>query len=137
MSQKNKRSQYDLMHPLFDAIADSDLSAPQAHLLLTLFKFVDGNGVCYPSYNTLQRYTKMSRNTLCKHIQSLASSGWLSYDQGDKAKNLANTYYLNLQKMGLTTETNVVPIQNSNYIAPDGSEWDCAANYWKSRQLSI
>ena len=128
MSQKSKRSQYDLMHPLFEAIAESDLSAPQAHLLLTLFKFVDGDGVCYPSYNTLQLYTKMSRNTLCKHIQSLANSHWLAYEPGDKSKSLANTYYLNLERLGFKTESKVVPIEG--FTAPDGSKWDCASEYW-------
>lgn len=133
MAHNKIRSQFDIMHPLYDAIADSDLTAPQAHLLLTLFKFVDGNGICYPSYNTLQRYTKMSRHTLCKHIKSLADAGWISYETGDKSKSQSNTYALNLSRMGLTVESNVVPMQNS-YTAVDGSEWDCAASYWKSRQ---
>ena len=137
MAHKKKRSQFDIMHPLYDAIAESNLTAPQAHLLLTLFKFVDGNGVCYPSYNTLQRYTKMSRHTLCKHIKSLNDSGWISYETGDKSKGQSNTYELNLERMGLTTEANVVPMQSSRYIASDGSEWDCAADYWKSRQQTI
>lgn len=137
MAHKKKRSQFDIMHPLYDAIADSNLTAPQAHLLLTLFKFVDGNGVCYPSYNTLQRYTKMSRHTLCKHIKSLNDSGWISYETGDKSKGQSNTYELNLQRMGLMSETNVVPMQSSNFVAPDGSEWSCAAEYWQSRQQTI
>lgn len=121
------------MHPLYDAIAESDLTAPQAHLLLTLFKFVDGNGVCFPSYNTLQKYTKMSRHTLCKHIKSLSDLGWISYQPGDKAKGQSNTYELNLGRLGFTTQTNVVPIE-SVFVASDGSKWDCAADYWKHRQ---
>ena len=101
-----------MMHPLFDSIADSDLSAPQAHLLLTLFKFMDGRGVCYPSYNTLQRYTKMSRHTLCKHIKSLQLDGWITYEPGDKSKSMANTYYLNLERLGfhVQVEPKRVPI---------------------------
>ncbi|WP_139045458.1 helix-turn-helix domain-containing protein, partial [Vibrio parahaemolyticus] len=87
-------------------------------LLLTLFKFVDGNGVCYPSYNTLQPYTKMSRHTLCKHIKSLNDSGWIAYETGDKSKGQSNTYELNLERMGLTTETNVVPMQSSRLSHP-------------------
>ncbi|EGQ9211996.1 helix-turn-helix domain-containing protein [Vibrio parahaemolyticus] len=133
MAHKKSRSQFDIMHPLYDAIAESDLTAPQAHLLLTLFKFVDGNGVCFPSYNTLQKYTKMSRHTLCKHIKSLSDLGWISYQPGDKAKGQSNTYELNLERLGFTTQTNVVPIE-SGFIASDGSKWDCAADYWKHRQ---
>lgn len=121
------------MHPLYDAIAESDLTAPQAHLLLTLFKFVDGNGVCFPSYNTLQKYTKMSRHTLCKHIKSLSNLGWITYVPGDKSKGQSNTYELNLERLGFTTQTNVVPIE-SCFIASDGSKWDCAADYWKHKQ---
>ncbi len=126
-----------MMHPLFDSIADSDLSAPQAHLLLTLFKFMDGSGVCYPSYNTLQRYTKMSRHTLCKHIKSLQVDGWITYEQGNKSKSMSNTYYLNLSRLGFEVQTNskIVPIDG--YIASDGSKWACASDYWKSRQNSF
>lgn len=133
MAHKKSRSQFDIMHPLYDSIAESDLTAPQAHLLLTLFKFVDGNGVCFPSYNTLQKYTKMSRHTLCKHIKSLSDLGWISYEPGDKAKGQSNTYELNLERLGFTTQTNVVPIE-SGFIASDGSKWACASDYWKYKQ---
>lgn len=136
MAHKKSRSQFDIMHPLYDAIADSDLTAPQAHLLLTLFKFVDGNGVCFPSYNTLQKYTKMSRHTLCKHIKSLSDLGWINYQTGDKSRGQSNTYELNLERIGFTTKANVVPIEYG-YLAPDGSKWDCATDYWKSRQNTI
>ena len=136
MAHKKTRSQFDIMHPLYDAIAESDLTAPQAHLLLTLFKFVDGDGVCFPSYNTLQKYTKMSRHTLCKHIKSLSDAGWISYQQGDRSQGQSNTYELNLERIGFTTQSNVVPIEHS-YIAPDGSRWACAADYWKTRQLTM
>lgn len=136
MAHQKKRSQFDIMHPLYDSIADSNLTAPQAHLLLTLFKFVDGDGVCFPSYNTLQRYTKMSRHTLCKHIKTLSELGWISYVTGDKSKGQSNTYSLNLERMGFVVESKVVPI-NSKFIAVDGSEWDCAADYWQSQQLRI
>jgi DNA-binding MarR family transcriptional regulator len=123
------------MHPLYDAIAESDLTAPQAHLLLTLFKFVDGSGVCFPSYNTLQKYTKMSRHTLCKHIKSLSDLGWITYEPGDKSKSQSNTYYLNLERLGLIVESKIVPIDG--FIAPDGSKWSCAADYWKSKYQGI
>lgn len=117
-----------MMHPLYDAIAESNLTAPQAHLLLTLFKFVDGSGTCYPSYNTLQKYTKMSRHTLCKHVKSLCDSDWISYTPGDKAKGLSNTYYLNLERLGFETELKIVPIEG--FTAPDGSRWSCPSEYW-------
>lgn len=136
MAHDRKRSQYDIMHPLYDSIAESDLTAPQAHLLLTLFKFMDGEGVCYPSYNTLQRYTKMSRHTLCKHIKSLSDLGWMEYKQGDKSQGQSNTYKLNLSRLGLVSEKKVVPMTDA-YIASDGSRWACASDYWKSRQVNI
>lgn len=139
MTQQFKRSQFDIMHPLYDAIADSDLTAPQAHLLLTLFKFIDGDGVCYPSYNTLQRYTKMSRHTLCKHIKSLSNTGWIDYERGDISRSKSNVYHINLSRIGLTSHSKIVPINSgtSGYIAPDGSQWDCAASYFSSRQSTI
>jgi DNA-binding MarR family transcriptional regulator len=137
MTQQKKRSQFDIMHPLFESIAESDLSAPQAHLLLTLFKFINGDGVCFPTYNTLQRYTKMSRHTLCKHIKTLQISGWIKYEQGSKVKHQSNTYQLNLERLGITNEkTNVIPI-SSKFIAQDGSEWDCSTDYWKSKQQQL
>lgn len=136
MAQNKKRSQFDIMHPLYDSIAESDLTAPQAHLLLTLFKFVDGDGVCYPSYNVLQKYTKMSRHTLCKHVKSLSALGWISYTVGDKARGHSNTYSLNLERLGFSVESKIVPI-SSGFVAPDGSQWDCASDYWKTRQMVL
>lgn len=128
MTHPKARSQFDIMHPLFDAIAESDLTAPQAHLLITLFKFCDENGFCYPSYSTLLKYTKMSRNTLAKHIKSLVKSEWIAYEQGDKANHKSNSYLINLERLGFA-EKKVISINKNAFIAPDGSKWACASEY--------
>ncbi|EJZ9093475.1 helix-turn-helix domain-containing protein [Vibrio parahaemolyticus] len=107
-----KRTQYDLMHPLFDAIAESDLSAPQAHLLLTIFKFANGQGVAYPSYEQLRKYTKMSQATVAKHIKSLTESGWIKYTKGSGHAGLNNEYQINIERvLGCQEDnTNVVTL---------------------------
>ena len=111
MTYLSARSQFDLMHPLFDAIAESDLTAPQAHLLITLFKFSDARGFCFPSYNKLLKYTKMSRNTLCKHIKSLVSAGWIEYRSGNKQIQQSNSYLINLERLSLTLDTPSKPLK--------------------------
>ena len=100
MAQTKKRTQYEIMHPLYNALAESDLSSSQCHLMLVLYKFIDGDGKCYPSYAKLLKYSKLSRNTLAKNIKSLSDAGWLSYDQGNACTQVSNTYYLNLEKIG-------------------------------------
>lgn len=135
MTHKIKRSQFDIMHPLFDAMKREKLPSTQRFLLLGLFRFVDGNGVCFPSYSALMDETGLSRQSIANTIKKLAESGWISYEQGDKSKSLANKYYLNLERLGLKTESKVVPIEG--FTAPDGSKWACAADYWKSRQVTI
>lgn len=136
---RNKRTQYDLMHPLFKAMKDNKLPGNQRLVLLGLFRFVDGNGVCYPSYNTLIEETGLSRPTISSTIKKLVSSGWITYEQGDKSKNLSNTYHLDLERLGfevqVKTESKVVPIEG--FIAPDGSRWSCPSDYWQSRQQTI
>ncbi len=119
------------MHPLFDAMKRENLPSTQRLLLLGLFRFVDGNGVCYPSYKALMDETGLSRQSIANTIKKLADSGWLTYTPGDKSKNLSNTYQLNLTRLGLEVESKIVPIEG--YIAPDGSKWSCAADYWKSK----
>lgn len=131
----NKRTQYDLMHPLFKAMesmSSSDLSSHQRILLLGLFRFMDGNGVCYPSYNSIHKTTGLTRNTIAANIKKLVTLGWLTYVPGDKSKSQANTYYLNLERLGLLDSS--LPSTPCGFIAPDGSRWDCASDYWRARQ---
>ena len=137
MTQERKRSQFDMMHPLFDAMKREKLPSTQRLMLLGLFRFVDGDGMCYPSYKALMDETGLSNKTISTTIKKLVSGGWLTYDQGDKAKSLSNTYHLNLERLGfeVQTESKIVPIDG--YVAPDGSKWPCVADYWKSRQNSI
>lgn len=139
MAQQKTRSQFDIMHPLFEAMKKERLPTTQRMLLLGLFRFVDGDGVCYPSYKALMDETGLSRQSISTTIKKLAEAGWLSYESGDKSRNLANTYHLNLERLGLplVRQSDVVPINRHKYIATDGSLWDCAADYWKSRQLTI
>ncbi|MDF4701937.1 helix-turn-helix domain-containing protein, partial [Vibrio parahaemolyticus] len=126
MTHKLKRSQFDIMHPLFDAMKRENLPSTQRLLLLGLFRFVDGDGVCFPSYSALMDETGLSRQSIANTIKKLSESGWLTYEPGDKSKSLANTYYLNLERLGLTTQSKIVPIEG--YIAQDGTKWSCAAD---------
>ncbi len=126
-----------MMHPLFDAMKREGLPSTQRLMLLGLFRFVDGDGMCYPSYKALMDETGLSKQSISNNIKKLVSGGWLTYEQGDKTKSLSNTYHLNLERLGfeVQTESKIVPIDG--YIAPDGSKWPCVADYWKSRQTSI
>lgn len=136
--QSRKRTQYDLMHPLFKAMesmSSSELSSHQRMLLIGLFRFMDGDGVCYPSYTAIRETTGLTRNAIASNIKKLVDMGWITYEPGDKSKSQSNTYYLNLERLGLAVEPKIVPIDG--FIAPDGSKWACAADYWKSKQQSI
>lgn len=125
------RSQYDLMHPLFDAMKRENLPSTQRLLLLGLFRFVDGNGVCFPSYKALMDETGLSNKTISTTIKKLSDTGWLAYEPGDKSKSLANKYYLNLERLGFKIESKVVPIDG--FVAPDGTKWNCASEYWSHK----
>ncbi|ECX6397710.1 MULTISPECIES: helix-turn-helix domain-containing protein [Vibrio harveyi group] len=130
-----QRTQFDLMHPLFQTMKEHKLPTTQRMLLLGLFRFMDGHGVCYPSYRALMDETGLSRQAIATNLKKLVAAGWLEYETGDKSLSQANTYYLNLEKLGFTVDNTVVPLPSrSKYIAVDGSEWDCAADYWKHRQ---
>ncbi|MDF4294878.1 helix-turn-helix domain-containing protein, partial [Vibrio parahaemolyticus] len=135
MAKKTQRSQYDLMHPLFEAMKKESLPSTQRLLLLGLYRFVDGEGVCFPSYKALMEETGLSNKTIATTIKKLVDSGWITYEPGDKARSQSNTYHLNLERLGLTTQSKIVPIDG--YIAQDGTKWACAADYWKSRQQTI
>ena len=135
------------MHPLYDALAESDLSSAQCHLMLVLFKFMDGKGKCYPSYAKLLKYSKLSRNTLAKHIKSLSEAGWLSYEKGSAATQLSNAYQLNLSKIGMV-EANPVTANIDITHAIRATEyhtffkysrwWTCeeAAEYCKANMIN-
>lgn len=102
MAQKIIKGNYDFMNAIHDTIAqDNEITSSEVALLLCLHRFMDKHGVCYPSYKTLMAQTKLSDKTITKNIASLASKGWLVYTKGDKTKQQANTYRLNLKKIGL------------------------------------
>lgn len=115
MTQKTKWSQFDLMHPLFEAMDNSKLSATQRMLLLGLYRFMDGSGVCYPSYKKLMTATGMSDRTITRNLKDLVDGGWLTYEQGEGKTHTANTYHLNLDKLGLEKSPNVVPISRDDH----------------------
>ncbi|WP_206742607.1 hypothetical protein, partial [Vibrio parahaemolyticus] len=60
MAHKKKRSQFDIMHPLYDAIAEQNLPPPQVHFFLPSLKSWDVKGFFYPSSNTLNALQKCS-----------------------------------------------------------------------------
>lgn len=135
MTQNKQRTQYDIMHPLFNALEGSNLTSTQRLLLIAIFRHIDGDGMSFPSYSKLQSFTGMSDRTISRNIKELVREGWITYEQGDKTKSLSNTYHINLKRLGFEVQTKVVPIHG--FLAADGSSWACAADYWKSRQVAI
>ena len=133
MTQKKRRTQFDIMRPLFECIrSNPELTSTQRLLLIALYDRMDGNGVCFPSYTDIAQFTGLSRQSISNNIKALVSSGWITYQQGNKARSQSNTYQLNLEKLGLEVkqESIVVPINMNKFIAPDGSTWDAPIDYW-------
>lgn len=136
MAHNKTRTQYDIMHPLFNSLAESDLSSSERLLMIALFRYVDGSGSCYPSYKELIKSTALSDRTISSNIKKLVDKGWITYEQGNKADQQANTYHLNLKRLGVEQEApKVVPF--NGYIAADGSRWSCASEYFASRQMDL
>ncbi|MEY0016959.1 helix-turn-helix domain-containing protein [Providencia rettgeri] len=99
---KKKRTQFDLMKPIYDAfqkISSKELSSTQRMLLLGLYRFMDGNGYCYPSYKAISEITGLSKNAISVNLKKLVEAGWLTYKQG--GVDSSNHYQLNLTKLGL------------------------------------
>jgi hypothetical protein len=64
------------------AILGSDLSPTTRLVLLTLSIRMKWRELsCYPSLDTLQNDTALSRGTLCKHLGIAITGGWLTKDQ--------------------------------------------------------
>lgn len=101
MTEKNKRTQYDLMNPLFDAMKKHKLPSTQRLFILGLYRYMDGNGKAYPSYQDLMDETGLSRQSIINMIRTLTEAGWITYKQGSKSKQMNNTYWLNLEKLGI------------------------------------
>lgn len=90
------------MKPIFDAfqkISTKELSSTQRILLLGLYRFMDGNGYCYPSYKAIAEITGLSKNAISVNLKKLVEDGWLTYKQG--GVDSSNQYQLNLEKIGL------------------------------------
>jgi DNA-binding MarR family transcriptional regulator len=99
-----KRSQYDLMHPLFDAMRSHKLKPNQRLVMLGLFRFMNGDGSCFPSYGALIEETGLTRPTIAKTLKDLKNLDLISFKSGDSTKS--NRYQLNLEKIGLSTNKN-------------------------------
>ena len=106
MTHKKKRTQFDIMNPLIDAMSEAGLSSTERMLLIGLLRFMNGDGVCFPSYTALEIKTGLSRRTLPRCINSLVSKGWLRYEKGSSALSAPNKYYLNLEKLGFIDKGN-------------------------------
>lgn len=60
------------------AVISSDLAAPTKHILLTLSCHMNDLGEsCFPSIQTLQKETSLSRPAIIKHIKIANELGWL------------------------------------------------------------
>ncbi len=75
------------------------LKPNQRLVLLGLFRFMNGDGFCYLSYNALIDETGLTRPTIAKTIKELAELDWLSFESGNSIKS--NYYQLDLKKLGL------------------------------------
>ena len=94
-----ERSQFAIMSPLYEALKDSKLTTVQRHIILVLFYFIDGNGYCYPSLETISEYTGYSVKTIVAHNKILVKEKWIKYKRGNRYET--NQYQLNLKKLRL------------------------------------
>ena len=94
----SKDSQFTMLNPLWLCISYSDLSSSERLLLLTLHSFVDDNGICFPSYPTILKFSGLSMNTVLKCVKSLVAKGWIAYRQGNGSTHKSNTYALNVDR---------------------------------------
>ena len=99
MTQKRQRTQFDIMNPLRKAVKDAGLSPIERLMLYSLYFFMDGDGVCFPSYGAIIEETGLSRQSVSNTIKKLVERGMISYEKGDTSKS--NRYRLNLFKLGL------------------------------------
>jgi helix-turn-helix protein len=71
-----------------DAVRDSELTAAQKHVALTLSTYMNGDAAAYPSVETLAQGCSYSDRTVQIAIQGLRAAGYLAFDdnKGGKAK---------------------------------------------------
>lgn len=117
-----------------------EIKAPEKLILATLSAYGDSKGgSIFPSFKNLSEKTGMSIRAVQDNINKLVDKGFIDKISGGciNGFNTANTYQLNLERLGITNEkTNVIPISNK-FIAQDGSAWDCASDYWKNKQQQL
>lgn len=75
---------------LIDKAFNTDVKGNEKLVLLALADNSNDTGVCFPSYNTLQRKTSMNRGTLAKWIKSLEAKR-LIFKANRKRKSGANS----------------------------------------------
>lgn len=76
---------------------DRRLAPNDARVLGALGLYTNAAGVCWPTYETLQRFTKLSRNAVMAAIKRLGDMGYIrhlkpEYYPGQKSKWLTNRY---------------------------------------------
>jgi DNA-binding transcriptional MocR family regulator len=77
-------------------IEDSTLNAKDREVYLALVYFAGPGGTCFPSYSTLCKLCKSSRNTISKALKRLEERDYIRVDSGwafGHSKR-TNTYYL-------------------------------------------
>ena len=77
--------------------ADKRLSPNDVRVLGALGLYTNQAGVCWPTYETLQRFTRLSRNAVMAAIKRLGEMGYIrhlkpEYYPGQKSKWLTNRY---------------------------------------------
>lgn len=63
---------------------DSHLDMHCRHLLHALCRYIDREGLCHPSQETLARVTGMSRQSVRNHLDHLIRAGWLTMPERER-----------------------------------------------------
>lgn len=71
---------YELTQKCIDLPA-LDMSAKEKLVLISLARFADDSGKCFPSLPTLERVTGMDIRTLRKSVAALDAGGWIEFEQ--------------------------------------------------------
>ena len=76
-------------------VNEEPLPSPAIHLYNCLMYFANKERDCYPSYDTLEKMTGMSRGTVSKYLQVLFEVGALTWKRRTyKGYNTSNLYHL-------------------------------------------
>ena len=89
--QTRKRTAFDLMNNVRDLCEQSDA---KKLLLFTLATYCDGDGICYPSNETLASVTRKSRRTVQRMLKGLVAEGELEILESGIGRDQKRILYL-------------------------------------------